>query len=276
MNMCGTPLGYCDDILPFRPPCVFTTMNQDHNLPSCGSWEDGDEHTTNCDPEDDPDDQNYLAQNSVLWAEDDTSNPLDDFPGTTVHVILGTMDSGQGPVGGLSFYDQLDSRKRLWLIQNGNHDWPKGSSHARRALKFAIEYFSRPWVGDVDYSGTIDVEDYNAIAANYTSSPQCQVAPNPDTDAPNYDVNNDGNVNDADKSIVATTAGCTPGDPPSCTSPVSLETCDEPGSVDGLPVINKAWYPSPESDSEEDEVDCSGEAPPSQCGFTCGWCDFLE
>jgi hypothetical protein len=64
---------------------------------------------------------------------------------------------------------------------------------------------------------------------------------------------------------------------------VSLETCDDPGSVDGLPVINcpalgpeETCYPSPESDSEEDVVNCSGEAPPSQCGFTCGWCDFLE
>jgi hypothetical protein len=242
-----------------RPPCNFSTetMGADQNKASCGSYDSGQEDSTWCDPEDDPGDtMNFLKQNSILWPSD--LNVVDDFRRTTVHTIIGLADDTQGPVGGLSFYENVDSRKRLWYIA-ASHDWIDGASAGRRALKFALEFFTRPWAGDVDYDGDVDLTDYREtckrVVGCCTTSPgpvQCVTPPSgcpstPDPDdtvtAPNYDVDNDGDVDSGDVAIIALVGGCSSS---SCSSPVTFKECEEPQSS----FLTKELYPDPSG------VDC--------------------
>ena len=171
--------------------------------------------------------------------------------------MLGLSNGAQGPVGGMSVYDHVTSRKQLTYVDS-DHSWIENDVNGRKVLKNTIEYYSRPWAGDVDFSGSITDHDYDLVHNWLGAHGSTQGCPESIEPPNNYDVNNDGWVNSTDEDIIRNILLGACGYVPGCSRP--LKTCAA-GIIDlgSRPLTNTAGT-------------CSGIAPaPCQpnCGPTC-------
>jgi hypothetical protein len=156
----------------------------------------------------------------------------------------------------LSVYNYLESRKRLTYLDSG-HGWIEVNNtqgaNGRKFLRHAIEYYTRPWAGDVNYDGFVNETDQTEVWSHEDPTSSCPTNPIPGGVVEwNYDVNNDSVVNLTDLGVVAAVRS-TYGTPP--TFSVALTQCSE-----FVPEKNFLDYlPS---------GDCAGTPPPS-CQPTC-------
>lgn len=203
---------YCEDLLSrflwagATPSCSFPDPSLIPLCVACGEW---------------PVAEDILRASSVLW--NDGAGADVDYPRTTVHVLVADVDSQQGPIGALAYFDALTGPRRCVAQVADTVHRLQATPSGRAAIVSSVDRWTLPLVGDFNRDYRLDLSDLGVLLANYGSA---SAAPE------DGDATNDGVIDLSDLGVMLSnfglSLGCCNSDQTVCCAP-----CDQSAGACG-------------------------------------------